>query len=248
MRKPTRCQLCQVVQCSKCHCGFLFCSPGLERGSGPRPPLPRGPSRPLLISFPAEPKPLGFPPSTPSSASQCRWCMLARGLGPKGTCPSFGVTTERSHPLRQPPSTGTLGSLLALPSWLPPFSKINILAFSSSQAAALSNSAYFQPVSSSSGTHSQGGSSLILHPPTAAGMLVVPWGVPNRTNTCTRHCPVPIPNPIADPASKRDPKIGAGEAACGSPSSVICRAALLGRQTRGEPRASLIRGERGKWL
>lgn len=75
MRKPTRCQLCQVVQHSKCHCGFLFCS--LSRKQESQIPPANGAPCPLLISFPAKPKPLGFPRSIPSSGGCCQWCVSA---------------------------------------------------------------------------------------------------------------------------------------------------------------------------
>lgn len=109
MRKPTRCQLCQVVQCSKCHHGFLFCSPSPERRSGAGPPPHHWgpPPSPHFISSKAK--------ASRVSQQHARLSrpvptvhVSKKDLGPKGMSPAFGVTAERSHPLRLLPSAGTL--------------------------------------------------------------------------------------------------------------------------------------------
>lgn len=163
MGKPTRCQLCQVVQRLKCHRGFLFCFPPPQAGKrGQTPPhthlcqcsSPPSPSSPAPISSKAKASQVSRQhPRLSQPLPTVR--VGERGLRPKGMCWAFGVTAETSRPLRRPPSTGMLRSLPALPSQLLPLSKINPSAFSSFQAAALSGSACFQRVSSSSGTHSQ---------------------------------------------------------------------------------------------
>lgn len=110
MRKPTRCQLCQVVQCSKCHCGFLFCSTGPELRNGAGSSLLTGsPHCPLLISFLAKPKTLGFPHSTSESATWCQWCTLGKeGLGQQEHAQPSGSLQKGAGTLRSLP-----GSLLS---------------------------------------------------------------------------------------------------------------------------------------
>lgn len=109
MRKPTRCQLCQVVQCSKCHHGFLFCSPGPERRNGAGPPRTTGvpPRSPHFISSKA--KASRVSQQHPRLSRPVPTVHVSKkDLGPKGTSLAFGVTAERSHPLRLLPSAGTL--------------------------------------------------------------------------------------------------------------------------------------------
>lgn len=140
MRKPTRCQLCQVVQCSKCHRGFLFCFTGPELRNGAGSSLLTGsPPPPSAHFISSKAKDSWVSPQHPRVSHLVPMVHVRkRGLRPKGTCPAVGVTAERSrHP--------------AIPPWLPPLSKKNTLAFSSFQAAAFRDSAYFQWVSSGSG-------------------------------------------------------------------------------------------------
>lgn len=97
MRKPTRCQLCQVVQHSKCHCGFLFCSLSPKQESQ-TPPCQRGPlPSPHFISSktkasrvsPQHPQPRRLLPMVRFSRSE---------LEPPGPCPALGSRQRGAVP------------------------------------------------------------------------------------------------------------------------------------------------------
>lgn len=158
MRKPTHCQLCQVVQHLKCHCGFLFCSLSPKQES--QTPLPTGPPALFSFHFQQSQSLSGFPTASPVQAATANSACQQERARANMTVPGPGGSRQRgaipSHCCRH-------AAVPPCPPVLVP-SSLQEKYFSFFLLPGSSSSAYFQWVSSSSGWQCWSSSCFIPHP------------------------------------------------------------------------------------
>lgn len=156
MRKPTHCQLCQIVQHLKCHCGFLFCSLSPKQES--QTPLPTGPPALSSFHFQQSQSLSGFPTASPVQAAAANSAARASSsqqdrAQPRGSRQRGAIPSDCCWHAAVPPCPPVL-----VPS------SLQEKYFSFFLLPGSSSSAYFQWVSSSSGWQCWSSSRFIPHP------------------------------------------------------------------------------------